>query len=688
MIVLKPFFYLEAFEKDVRGDGLHTELYIRYYGTEESWEEKAPFKPYCYVSGKKDNYDMRCAKSNYPLKKMEYDLPEYIADIKHDYETWEGDVTYERRLMMDKGLEITKGRVAYIDIETDDSDGASDPEVHEIISIGIVFDDGEEVFLNDVDESYMLDRFIKLMLRKRVAIIVTWNGGEDVWETRSFDLPYMAKRYKSQFEFDQYLRHIAYIDLYRRYKNKMKIQGHGLAGGYSLENVSQHELGRGKVKHEKKIGELSKEELREYNMMDVILLKELDEKLGLTDLEVSIAQTCNLRLTAWYNNKRRREMTPVYQLDHLFLKECKKYGLAWPTMEWRFNAEHEKIEGALVLEPKVGLHQGVQNYDVKSMYPSIIINERYSPDKDRKILPSLLHQLLEKRKELKQKLKETGDKKYDIWQYAYKVVANVAYGAMSNPYFRAYDRDVAQSITRKGQALLSGLRDYAEKLGYEVVYGDTDSVFVKVDRKKAPILSKILNRKIRPYVLEEGEYYDSMLFFGTKDLGTKKRYAGLLDGRVYSKGLEVIRSDYAVLAREMQYVILGKILSGVSITECRKCMSNLEQCLRTGKYDDWLILSKGVNKLEDYVTITKSGKKKRLLPHIRALEIAYAKGMTNLYDIDYVFTKGESDVMPCIDGQIPKDVKLDYEKYWQSQVMAVINPIFKSIKTSFQKTLW
>ena len=123
-------------------------------------------------------------------------------------------------------------------------------------------------------------------------------------------------------------------------------------------------------------------------------------------------------------------------MDQLILKESIKHKLAWPTREPK---EAEPYEGARITEPKIGLHKSVQNYDVKQMYPSIIINEGISPDKDHIIVPNVLKELKKLRAVYKKKYQETNSKEDYITQYSYKVLANLVYGGYGNGYCRFYD---------------------------------------------------------------------------------------------------------------------------------------------------------------------------------------------------------------------------------------------------------
>ena len=393
-----------------------------------------PQKPYCFVpyastgtiSGYKD------AIYHQPTYKREFDNPKDVNEYAHaGNTTWEADVPYIRQCMMDQDWKIGTVPKAYVDIEVDDSKGIPRAEKDPIICIGIIFDDGREEYLTG-NESDMLIRFLELM--QNVGMIITYNGGTDIWETRSFDLPYLSKRFEivlqsneilrneynvtdknnGRYLFDKALRHCAFVDLYQIYKYEMGRVGKSLAGGYGLDNVCKVELGEGKIEHTEKFSEMTPEKLKEYNMQDIRLLKKLDEKFSFTDLQIDMARLTNLCLVTWRKNRKWHELSPLIMVDQLVLKESRSLNLVFPNRSFE---KSQSIVGAFVLEPKIGVYKGVQNFDVKQMYPSIMIHERISPDKKRVVIPNILVRLKEKRAELKARYNETKSKQDYVTQY-------------------------------------------------------------------------------------------------------------------------------------------------------------------------------------------------------------------------------------------------------------------------------
>jgi DNA polymerase, archaea type len=79
-------------------------------------------------------------------------------------------------------------------------------------------------------------------------------------------------------------------------------------------------------------------------------------------------------------------------------------------------------------------------------------------------------------KEERQKQKKIGN---HIKQLALKILINGGYGVIGNSYFKYYDLRVAELITAYGRYTLSKMQEIATHIGFEIVYGDTDSLFLR-----------------------------------------------------------------------------------------------------------------------------------------------------------------------------------------------------------------
>jgi len=178
----------------------------------------------------------------------------------------------------------------------------------------------------------------------------------------------------------------------------------------------------------------------------------------------------------------------------------------------------------------------------------------------------------------------------DLQQYSVKQIMASIYGYMAYRGSRIYYPQVSASITFMGRKYISMTVEFLKSQGYEVLYGDTDSMMIAVHQ---PILEggieegKMLEDKVnefwRKYAEEVGMYlpptiefeigYDSIL------LSAKKRYAGLCSfykGKIAKvqelivRGFEARRSDSSLLSRKVQTDVLRMILEGKQEHEVRK----------------------------------------------------------------------------------------------------------------------
>uniref|UniRef100_A0A671X5N3 DNA polymerase n=1 Tax=Sparus aurata TaxID=8175 RepID=A0A671X5N3_SPAAU len=260
--------------------------------------------------------------------------------------------------------------------------------------------------------------------------------------------------------------------------------------------------------------------------------------------------------------------------------------------------------GGLVLDPKVGFYDKfVLLLDFNSLYPSIIqefnicfttvqreaqntkknkedeseeIPEVPDSDLDMGILPKEIRKLVERRKQVKQLMKQQDINpdlylQYDIRQKALKLTANSMYGCLGFSYSRFYAKPLAALVTHKGREILMHTKDMVQKMNLEVIYGDTDSIMINTNSRSLEEVYKLGNKvKAEVNKLYKLLEIDIDGVFKSLLLLKKKKYAALVvenhgEGR-YSvkqelKGLDIVRRDWCGLAKECGNYVIGQILS-------------------------------------------------------------------------------------------------------------------------------
>lgn len=254
--------------------------------------------------------------------------------------------------------------------------------------------------------------------------------------------------------------------------------------------------------------------------------------------------------------------------------------------------------GGLVLEPKAGFYDTcILLMDFNSLYPSIIqeFNICFStvkvpeqqgsdeellarlpdPDSSTGILPAQLKTLVDRRKSVKRLIESSAseDQKsiLDIEQKALKLTANSMYGCLGFEQSRFYAKHLASLVTFKGREILMNTKAIVEKLGHEVVYGDTDSLMIDtkvIDLDEVMLkglsIKESVNKTFRLLEIDIDGVYRPLLLLKKKNyagVSIKKLPTGETVKSTETKGLDTVRRDRAVIAKEAGELVLDMILS-------------------------------------------------------------------------------------------------------------------------------
>ncbi|XP_015115782.1 DNA polymerase alpha catalytic subunit [Diachasma alloeum] len=210
------------------------------------------------------------------------------------------------------------------------------------------------------------------------------------------------------------------------------------------------------------------------------------------------------------------------------------------------------IRGGLVLEADVGLHENVAILmDFRSLYPSIIQeynlcfttmpgvcfkpleDVKINPEAPVGILPRIVGRIIESRKEAKRLLKDPANSpamklKYQARQLALKLTINTLYGCLGSHLYQFYTPNIASIITAKGREVLTNTVSTVESIGFNVIYGDTDSVLINTKQKDRTValdiatsIKETINAQYKHIELEHEMTYKCVL------MANKKIYTGL-----------------------------------------------------------------------------------------------------------------------------------------------------------------
>lgn len=397
----------------------------------------------------------------------------------------------------------------------------------------------QEQFAHEED---LLKAFLDIWEQEAPDIITGWN-------VRFFDIPYLVNRItnvlgkkesKRLSPWKDYrertitkfnrenvvyeLVGISTLDYYELYQTFTYVN----QASYALNHIAEVELGEKKLDYSEydSMSDFYKNDFQrfmEYNVLDTRLVMQLEDKMKLLELAITLAYSAKLGNYMDVFGQLRTWDSIIYHFLH-------EHNIAIPPKKG--GQKNTQYAGAYVKEPIVGMHDWVVSFDLASLYPSIIRWLNLSPEtkiqqqkdymitpngvlgeqsehfkkalkshtdknyavaangtcytKEKKgFLPAIMEKLYNERKMYKDKMIEAQkhrqgvgtmamptlakggvakklDKeitKYHNFQLVRKIQLNSCYGALGNEYGRYYDLDLAEAITLSGQLIIQFIAD-------------------------------------------------------------------------------------------------------------------------------------------------------------------------------------------------------------------------------------
>lgn len=321
---------------------------------------------------------------------------------------YESDVDPEMRTLIDLYYQedrVSNGhRVLFFDIEVDTTEKYPDLQLADNAITAISWyernSDQYAVYILDPDkaipneqkqnvyissfatEAEMLKQFILDYERIAPTILTGWN-------IDGFDIPYLVNRLKAVFSeaVSDRLSPIRKINLIES-SNIYKLAGVSCLdymalykkftanedASYALNAIAKKELGKTKIAYDGTLNDLYRNDIKkfiDYNLTDVVLVKELDDKLKYVDLVRNICHKGNVPYNAIY--------MPSKYLEGAALTYMKRNGIVANNIQ-RSAYETAENEGAFVKVPIRGRHEWIYSIDLQSLYPSLIMTLNISPE--------------------------------------------------------------------------------------------------------------------------------------------------------------------------------------------------------------------------------------------------------------------------------------------------------------------
>ena len=486
------------------------------------------------------------------------------------------------------------------------------------------------------------------------------------------------------------------------------------------------------------------DEVLEYCVRDTILpldildrLQSVARKEALASVSLTTVETASVGTTSQW-------------IDSLVIRLADRTGVAVPTTI-SGPRRRDQIAGGYVHEVDAGISPWIVVLDFKSMYPSIMISSnicsttlvrddslddshsvspttetRYlSKDERLGLVPHLLEQLMSSRDQHKTALaaaRESGDEAeaflQDQLQYAVKILMNSFYGVFASSFYRFTHPDLGASITEWARHNIRKIITDLETEGYDVVYSDTDSIFVRapVDAD-APINKpeesssefeswnqarsetiRFGERLAERFTKEGAELEFETALSAFFSHGAKKRYVGRViwpREEMLIRGYEVRRTDsFALLTRTMTEMF-EMILDGEEWAAVEMTKSVIDDVKQGRANPAELVISrscKGTLKRDGSVDFSKVYDNPDGLPYVRAAKERIRRGLqfTPGMKVGYIVTDSKAspmDVEPWLVDEIGEEPPVYDPTYYARRLAKSLGRITEAFGWSEKELL-
>ncbi|HZW58526.1 MAG TPA: DNA-directed DNA polymerase I [Nitrososphaerales archaeon] len=554
--------------------------------------------------------------------------------------------------------------------------------------------------------------------------LATFNGDD-------FDLNYLYHRsQKPEFDLTKEeipivmgnnfsgLKYGIHIDLYKTFNNR-SLQIYAFGNKYSdhtLNGVAEGLLNESKVSFDGMIGDLPAYDLANYNLQDTLLTYKLVSIYNdvLLKLLVVIARVGKMpiddlsrlgvsnwiRSMLYFAHRKQNALIPRPE-------ELKEKGGA----KSEAIIKGKKYKGGLVIEPTTGVHFNVSVLDFASLYPSIIkvFNISYEtvncphPECRTNLIPEVGHWACTKRRGIeslvvgslrdlrvdyykqltKSKTLSKEDKElYKVVSQGLKVILNASYGVLGFESFPLYCLPAAEAVATLGRYAITRTIAKCKELGIEVIYSDTDSLFLKAPSEEQIAQVSAWTQKELGIELDVDKVYRYVAMSERK-----KNYFGVLqDGTVDLKGLTGKKSQTPQFIKDSFYEILDSLSRVKTEQDFAVAREEIKKRLKT----DYQRLKQKEISMDDLafnVMIGKdiSGYRDNIPQHVRAAQLLQKAGREIKAGdiISFVKTTTGDGAKPA---SLTRKDEIDVEKYLE-YMKSTFDQILGSLGYDFDEIL-
>jgi DNA polymerase, archaea type len=438
------------------------------------------------------------------------------------------------------------------------------------------------------------------------------------------------------------------------------------------------------------------ERVMEYCEHDADLALRILLRLRSLDKAADLATVAHLPLEEGLNGR-----TSLF-IDAMLIPAADAQHVGVPTSHYA--GRDTTIEGGYVHTIKAGLYRWVVVLDFKSMYPSIIISRNLcfttlsdqgttiapsgarflAPSVREGIIPRILAGLLADRDRFRQLGRTSTSPEtqayYDGLQNAVKVLMNSFYGVLASSFYRFTNKDIGAAITSFArEAITSIIRDL-EKDGHEVVYSDTDSVFVRSPVASLEGAREFGEAVARRFTHEGVTFEFQSVFESLFSHGAKKRYVGRTvwpREEVIIRGYENRRTDAFDFQSSALLEVFDLVLKGDTDGAVRRSRELVQAVREKSVPAERLVIARSVRAEGEYNASTRDA-----LPFLRVFKQLQQEGYDVIpgMKVAWIVTdsrKSPQEIEPWIEGR-PFTKEPDWEYYADrvAQTLARVTEVF------------